>query len=69
MFNAMHFVGFKDEASMSRAAKVFGPPDFVHRVWDRRAVQEVVPGDTAVFAAGQSPDKVSQYSFDDSSIQ
>jgi hypothetical protein len=48
---ALHFVGFKDDRYWN-AVKVFGLPDFYHRVWDVRARQEVVPGDVAVFATG-----------------
>ena len=44
----LHFVGFRDDA-YTRAVRVFGRPDFVHRVWDHRAVGDVAPGDTVVF--------------------
>jgi hypothetical protein len=45
----VHFVGFKDDA-YNRAVRVFGKPDIVHRYWDHRAVGDVAPGDTVVFA-------------------
>jgi hypothetical protein len=45
---ALHFVGFRDD-SFARAIRVFGQPDFIHRVWDHRAVGDVAPGDTVVF--------------------
>lgn len=45
---ALHFVGFRDDA-FNRAMRAFGPPDFVHRKWDHRAVGDVAPGDTVVF--------------------
>jgi hypothetical protein len=61
---AVHFVGFRGEEYHSAVA-VFGPPDFVHRIWDVRATQEVVPFDRVVFARyhdrGPSP-----YNHDDS---
>lgn len=44
----VHFVGFRDDAFL-RAIRVFGPPHFVHRSWDVRAVSDVAPGDTVVF--------------------
>ena len=47
----LHFVGFKDDRYWS-AVKVFGLPDFYHRVFDVRAKQEIVPGDVAIFAEG-----------------
>lgn len=51
MQNALHFVRFKDDTYL-RAARVFGRPDFIHRHWDRRAVAEVMEGDTVVFSEG-----------------
>lgn len=45
----LHFVGFRDDA-FNRAIAVFGPPAFVHRSWDRRAMADIAPGDTVVFA-------------------
>jgi hypothetical protein len=48
---SLHFVGFKDDRYWS-AVKVFGLPDFYHRIWDVRARQEVMPGDIAIFATG-----------------
>ena len=34
---AVHFVGFKDGDSYYRASQIWGPPDFIHPIWDRRA--------------------------------
>lgn len=48
---SLHFVGFSDDRYWNAVA-VFGLPDFYHRIWDRRAQQEIVPGDVAVFANG-----------------
>jgi len=62
---ALHFIGFRDDRFWS-AVKVFGPPDFIHRRWDVRAWQEVVDGDTAVFAAGTRDDTPAHPSFNDS---
>jgi|SRR5271166_966774 len=61
---AVHFVGFRGD-EYHRARRVFGAPDFVHRVWDNRAVCDIAPGDIVVFAKyhDQAP---SPYSFDDS---
>lgn len=61
----MHFVGFKDDAFI-RAKKVFGPPDFIHRFWDARAVDEVVDGDVVVFAEGDERQPVRPFAYDDS---
>ncbi|WP_332789093.1 hypothetical protein [Sphingomonas sp. GB1N7] len=62
---ALHFIGFRGDEYNS-AVRVFGPPDFIHRHWDRRAVQDIAPGDTAVFARGNDQDPVTPYSFNDS---
>lgn len=68
---AVHFVGFKDprrdkDERYYNAVKVFGPPDFLHRGWDRRARREIMDGDTIVFAKGDERQELSLYSFDDS---
>ncbi len=44
----VHFVGFRDDA-YNRAIKVWGRPHFVHRIWDRRTIGDIAPGDTVVF--------------------
>jgi len=65
MKNAWHFVGFKDDR-YHNAVKVFGKPDFYHRWWDNRAVQEIMDGDTIVFADGDETQFINKYSWDDS---
>lgn len=67
MKNAVHFVGFKDDR-VYNAIKTFGRPDFWHRFWDRRAVDEVVEGDVVIFATGDETQKVQQYAYDDSAF-
>ena len=62
---AIHYVNFKDSAYYS-AVKIWGHPDFVHRVWDYRAVCEVVPGDVVIYASGDDQQIPSKYSYDDS---
>jgi hypothetical protein len=62
---AYHFVGFKDDRYLT-AVKTFGKPDFIHRFWDRRAVDEVAPGDVVFFADGDETQDVRTFSFDDS---
>ena len=32
----VHFVGFKDDR-YTTAVRIFGKPDFIHRIWDIRA--------------------------------
>jgi len=61
----MHFVGFKDDR-FHNAVRVFGHPDFVHRFWDHRAVDEVMEGDTVVFASGDEHQPVNPFAYDDS---
>lgn len=60
-----HFVGFKNDRYRA-ACRAFGPPDFIHRFWDRRAVDEVAPGDTVVFADGDETQDVRPIAYDDS---
>jgi hypothetical protein len=47
----VHFVGFRDERYWNAVA-VFGRPDFIHKVWDRRSQREIGEGDLIVFATG-----------------
>lgn len=61
----MHFVGFKDDRYLA-AVRAFGRPDFVHRFWDRRAVDEVADGDVVVFADGDETQPVRVHAYDDS---
>jgi hypothetical protein len=47
----IHFVGFKDDRYWS-AVKIWGPPTFIHRWWDKLAAREIADGDVVVFAEG-----------------
>jgi hypothetical protein len=64
---ALHFVRFKDDRYLN-AVKAFGRPDFIHRHYDHRAVAEVMPGDTVIFAEGDSSQPVVPFSYDDSAF-
>jgi hypothetical protein len=66
MKNATHFVRFSDTGQFARAVRVFGRPDFVHRLWDRRAVAEVFEGDRVIFAKGDENQRVVDFTWDDS---
>lgn len=66
MTGALHFVGFRESDRYNRAVKVFGPPDFIHPVWDFRAKAEIMPGDVAVFAVGNDRDKPRFHAYDES---
>lgn len=63
--NALHFVGFKNDRWWN-ALKTFGQPDFIHRFWDRRAVDEVMIGDVVVFAEGDETQPINPFAYDDS---
>ena len=62
--SALHFVRFKDDRYLN-AVKTFGRPDFIHRFWDHRAVSEIAPGDTVVFAEGDETQDIVPFSYDD----
>ncbi|HEX8554172.1 MAG TPA: hypothetical protein VF695_05655 [Sphingomonas sp.] len=61
---AVHFIAFRGDEYTS-AVRVFGPPDFIHIGWDVWARQEVMPGDTAIFARGTADDPPSPRGFPD----
>lgn len=60
----VHFVGFKGDEYV-RAIRVFGQPDFIHPGYDLRALREICPGDTVVFAKGSADQTPRQKSFSD----
>lgn len=62
---ALHFIGFRGDEYIS-AVRVWGKPDFFHRVWDVRARSEIAPFDIAVFAVGDGTREPSAFMFDDS---
>lgn len=72
---ALHFIGVMNPAIDSRDLQrvrrmefYFGAPDFIHRRWDVRAWQEVVPGDVAIFAEWSEATPLDPFSFDDSAL-
>lgn len=75
MKGALHFVGVfhpavRADPRFDYMARIFGPPDFVHRRFDRRARDEIVPGDVAIFADGLTDaSPVEANAFDDSAFQ
>jgi hypothetical protein len=60
----VHFVGFRGD-EYHRAARVFGPPDFVHMVHDARMYGDVGARDVLVFGPKADPEKISEYSWQD----
>ncbi len=70
MIGAVHFVRFVPGSERYwHAVRFFGEPDFVHRQWDNRAVQEVAPGDMVIFAEGDEHQEINPYTYDDSAMQ
>lgn len=64
MRGALHFVGFKGEEVLS-ALRVWGRPDFWHRLNDERSRAEMMDGDTVVYANG-SEVRRAPHAYDDS---
>lgn len=75
MRGALHFVGvfppvIRGDDRYDYMVRIFGVPDFVHRRWDRRARDEIVAGDVAVFADGLTEAApVNPNAYDDSAFQ
>lgn len=67
MNGALHFVGFKDDRMWS-AIRVFGKPDFWHRIYDQRAVVEIFEDDKVLFANGDETQPVREFTHDDSQM-
>lgn len=66
-----HFARFPAplDQRYENAVRVFGPPDFLHRVWDRRAQREIAAGDVVVFAKGDADQAVIEQNGDDEAYQ
>ena len=48
----VHFIAFKDDRYWN-AVRIWGRPDFIHRVWDKRAQREIdYDSDVLIFAEG-----------------
>ena len=64
----VHFVGFRGDEYLS-AVKVFGKPDFFHRVFDDRVIfgGEVGDNDITIFA-NRADKKYSKFTFNDSAV-
>ena len=65
----IHFVGFRGDEYHS-AVRVWGKPDFFHRVFDDRVSHGDVDWekDTVIFAKGFLYKKPTKYTFDDSGV-
>ena len=61
---AVHFVGFRENDEYLHAVMVFGKPDFIHLIHDRRMYREVSPDDTIVFGS-RGHEKIPEYNGDD----
>ena len=63
MYNGkqVHFFGFRGYEYVS-ATRVWGQPDFIHPVHDRRAYVDYDPqNDIGIFANKETEDKISNY--------
>ena len=61
---AIHFVGFRGDEYVS-AVRIWGKPNFFHRIWDRRAVRDIDPADTVIFAKGTEHDEPCKFNGQD----
>ena len=57
----IHFIGFRGDEYNS-AKKIWGEPDFVHPIHDRRAYVEIdKDNDILIFANKERPEVISKY--------
>jgi hypothetical protein len=57
----LHFFGFRGD-EYNRAKLIWGEPDFIHPVHDRRAYVEFDPeNDIGIFAGKERPDVIRKY--------
>ncbi len=62
-----HFIGFRGDEYNS-AVRIWGKPDVIHRVWDKRAVSEIADDDVAIFAKYGPDWRPTEFTFDDSAV-
>lgn len=72
MERTIHFVGFRGD-EYNRAVRIWGVPDFIHRIWDVRAARESAADEGSVVVFARAEDwaqqaEPSQFSFDDSAV-
>ncbi len=61
MKKLVHFFGFRGD-EYTRAKKIWGKPDFIHPVHDRRSYVEYDPeNDIGIFANKEKPEVLSKY--------
>ena len=61
----VHFVAFRDDRYWN-AVRVWGRPDFIHRVWDRRAQREIDHDyDVLIFAEGDEHQEPAKHNGND----
>lgn len=61
---AVHFVGFRGNDEYLHAVMVFGKPDYIHIIHDRRMYREIAPDDTIVLGS-KGREEISEYNGDD----
>jgi hypothetical protein len=61
----LHFVGFRSQGAVDWAARIWGKPDFVHVHLDARALADMAPEDTVLYATKAS-ERFVPYAYDDS---
>lgn len=72
----LHVIGLMhpaiDSRDLQRLARIefyFGAVGFIHRFWDGRARDEIVPGDVALFCKYGPEEEPTPFTFDDSAQQ
>ena len=61
----IHFIGFRKNEEYWSAVKVWGKPDFVHMIHDKRLYGDVCETDTLVLGSKASPKPHPKYSWQD----
>jgi hypothetical protein len=64
MIPAVHFIGFRGEEYWS-AVHIWGRPDLIHRVWDRRAQRDIGEDDVVIFAQGDDTQPLARWNGND----
>ena len=63
----VHFIGFRGNEYHS-AVRVWGLPDFIHLINDRRARGDMGPDDILIFGPKADPDVISDFTWQDHEI-
>ncbi len=63
----VHFIGFRKDREYWQAVSIWGKPDFIHMIHDRRAYGDIADCDVVIFGS-KGTTAISAYNWQDHEI-